>query len=506
MEGDKEAISAGNTIALLDAVAAISAPLEVYRVAEEAARQIVQFTNADICAISRWDQEEDQISLWAEHYRGQPLSVQVPYLPYAASEYPTTKSVLESALPRQVSIDDLNLDKGERVLMKGLGAKTLLMVPLVAHEKTIGLIEIFEISSDTSFTEDEIASIQVLAKHAGISLERARLLSEAKQHVAELEVIRQASLKLTASLEKEKVFQAILSSALSLSPDALDAHIFTYQDGELSFGSSIWANGKKGPAYTKVRKGGLTDTVATSGEVVAVSNVTTHPLYQDTNWLEAGWKGSIIGLPLKIGAQVVGVMNIAYKTRQEFSQDRLHLLGLLADQAANAISNTRLHDLVRHQAITDTLTGLANRRAFDTRLDEEIRRSNRYRHPFSLLMIDLDRFKSVNDTYGHLVGDRTLKSVAACLQMAVRDTDFVARYGGDEFAMILPETEKLQAMVLLEKVSTVVSNCKMPWSEQNKDLVLTLSVGISCYPDDAKNAEALINIADQGLYRQKGIH
>ncbi|MEJ2759100.1 MAG: diguanylate cyclase, partial [Anaerolineales bacterium] len=490
--GDKGTISAGNTVALLDAVAAISAPLEVYQVAEEAARHIVQFTNADICAISRWNEEDDQISLWAEHYRGQSRGVQVPYLPYSASDYPTTKAVLESTQPKQVSIDDLNLDKGERVLMKGLSANTLLMVPLVAHEKTIGLIEIFGTSSDSSFSEDDIASIQVLAKHAGISLERARLLNEAKQRAAELEVIRQASLNLTASLEKEKVLQAILASALSLSPDALDAHIFINQDGELIFGSSLWANGKKGPAYKKVRKGGLTDTVARSGEVVAVSNVTTHPLYKGTNWLEAGWKGSIIGLPLKVGSRVVGVMNIAYKTQQDFSQDRLHLLGLLADQAAIAITNARLHDLVRHQAVTDTLTGLSNRRAFDNRLDEEIRRSNRYSHPFSLVMIDLDKFKIVNDTFGHVVGDRTLKSVAACLQMAVRDTDFVARYGGDEFAMILPETEKIQALVLKEKIANVVAACQMPWSEENEDIAITLSVGISCYPHDADTAEDLI--------------
>lgn len=499
----KGALSPGNAFALLDAVAAISLPLEVHRVAEEAATQIVHFTNADICAISRWDREDDMISLWAEHYRGQDAGIQVPYLPYIASDYPLTEKVLHSAKPIQLHIDDLESDEGERVLMKGLGAKTLLMLPLVAHEKTIGLIEIFDTSSRSSYTEDEIASIQVLAKHAGISLERARLLGEAKHRAAELEVIRQASLNLTASLDKDKVFQAILASAISLSPDALDAHIFTYQDSELIFGGSLWANGKKGPAWTKVRKGGLTDSVATTGEVVTVNNVLKHALYKDSSWVNDGWKGSIIGLPLKVGAQVVGVMNIAYKTRQDFSQDRLHLLGLLADQAAIAITNARLHDLVRHQAVTDTLTGLANRRAFNDRLDEEIRRSNRYRHPFTLLMIDLDKFKTVNDTYGHPVGDQTLKSVAACLQMAVRDTDFVARYGGDEFTMILPETEKLQAMVLKEKIANAVSECQMPWSDQDCEVRVTLSVGMACYPKDAETADKLINIADQGLYQEK---
>jgi diguanylate cyclase (GGDEF)-like protein len=196
-------------------------------------------------------------------------------------------------------------------------------------------------------------------------------------------------------------------------------------------------------------------------------------------------------------------MNSAYKIRQEFTEDRLHLLGLLTDQAAIAIMNARFHDMVRHQAITDTLTGLPNRRAFDARLDEEIRRSSRYHHPFSLLMIDLDRFKIVNDTFGHPAGDRTLQVVANCLQKAVRDTDFIARYGGDEFTMILPETKKSQAEVLKAKIKEALSHCKMPWENGGYTLTITLSVGISCYPDEAKNAEKLIAIADEDLYSNK---
>jgi len=117
----------------------------------------------------------------------------------------------------------------------------------------------------------------------------------------------------------------------------------------------------------------------------------------------------------------------------------------------------------------------------------------------------LDGFKAVNDTFGHPVGDQTLKSVAACLQVAVRDTDFVARYGGDEFAMILPETEKLQAMVLKEKIANVVTECRMPWSDQGNKLIITLSVGISCYPRDAETADTLISVADKALYQEKRV-
>ena len=500
---DQKSISPGNANALLDAVAAISAPLEVHQVAEVVARQIVRFTKADACAVSRWNAEENIVSLWAEHQSGQEGPAQIPYLSYQASDYPLTEHVLKSSTPKQMRLNDPTLDEGERILMKGMGAKSMLMLPLVAHDETIGLIELFDFVQERTYSQEEITNIQVLAKHAGISLERARLLGEAKQQAIELEIIRLASLYLTSSLDKERVYHAILESALRLSPYALDAHIFTYQDGELTYAASKWAEGKKGPVWKTVRPGGLTDTVATQGKTIVIERVDTHPLYQDTAWVKNGWRGSIIGLPLKAGEELVGVMNIAYKTRQKFSDDRLRVLGLLGDQAAIAIMNARLHDLVKHQATTDPLTGLSNRRAFNEHLDDEIRRSSRYNHPFVLLIMDLDGFKAINDTYGHPTGDLTLQRVAVCLQNSIRDTDFLARYGGDEFAIILPETKKAQAFSLVAKIAEALTRCDMPWTSTGNPHKMSLSVGIASFPDDAREEQSLVASADADLYRHK---
>ena len=493
-----------NPTALLDAVASISKPVDVHRIAEEVARQIVLLTKADVCAISRWDKHEDAIILWAEFRRGELLPSPITHLIYKASSYPVTQQVLLTAQPRQLYIKDPSLEEGERIFMKGMGASALLMLPLIAHDHIIGLIELFEVDQDRVFSEEEVTNVQVLAEHAGTVLERTQLLADAKRSAAELEIIRQASLNLTASLDRQHVFNAILESVLRLSPDALDAHIFTYNDGKLTYGSSMWADGKIGPAWKTVRPGGLTDTVATTGKLMAVEDVLTHPLYKDTKWLADGWKGSIIGMPLKTGQQVVGVMNIAYKSRQEFTEDRLRLLGLLADQAAIAILNARLHSLVKQQAITDPLTEIANRRAFNERLEDEIRRSNRYQHTFTMMMMDLDGFKRVNDTFGHPTGDKTLKVVAGCLQRAVRDTDFLARIGGDEFALILPETSPAQGLAIDAKITESLSRCKMPWEDGDKPLSISLSIGIATYPQDAKDSEGLIAAADTGMYIKKG--
>jgi diguanylate cyclase (GGDEF)-like protein len=492
-----------NPIALLDADEAISTPVTTHGVAQAAARQIVLFTNADVCTISLWDEGGNLVTLWAEYSRGALTTSPVSQLPYPASDYPTTSRVLQTGEPVLLRISDPTLQPDERILMKGMNASALLMLPLMSQKKTIGLIEVFETSPQDTISSVEIASIQVIAKHAGISLERADLLEKAEQHAAELEIIRKASLNLTASLDQQQVFNAILKSALRLSPDALDAHIFTLQEGELKFGASMWADGQNRTAYKNVRKGGLTDQVATSGEIIAIERVDTHPLYEDSEWIKSGWRGSIVGLPLKTGKEVVGVMNIAYLTRQDFSEERLRLLGLLGDQAAIAIYNARLHDLVKLQAVTDPLTGVANRRAFNDRLDEELRRSNRYNHPFSLMILDMDRFKEVNDSFGHLVGDRTLQEVAACLLRSVRDTDFVARYGGDEFALILPETDREQAVILAGKINEKLFVNQMPWPENSHIDGLTASIGVANFPTDGQTAETLISIADNELYLKK---
>jgi diguanylate cyclase (GGDEF)-like protein len=495
--------SLGRASALLDAVAAISGQMEVRAVAQEAAKQIVQFTNADVAAISRWDEVLGVVVLWAEYKRGQATTSPVPYLPYRAVEYPTTDRVLKTAVPMQLQADDPKVDEVERVMMKGLNAKSMLMLPLFAQEHVIGLIEIFELKQARIFTQDEIANVRVLAEHAGISLDRAVLYARTKQRASELEAIRQASLSLASSLEQEEVFTAIMESALRLSPDAMDAHIFIYQDEELSFGAALWADGHEGPAYKTLRKDGLTYSVARSGEVFVVENASQHTLFDETPWVEDGWKGSIIGLPLKSGERVVGVMNIAYRTPQDFTEDRLRVLGLLSDQAALAIVNVRLHNIVRRQARTDPLTGLANRRAFDERLDEEIRRSSRYEHPFTLFMMDLDGFKRINDTYGHPEGDKALSLLGDTFMKEVRDTDFIARFGGDEFVLILPETEKEYAGKLAKKLSKTVAKYPFPWKSEKNPLPLTLTIGMACYPMEAKNAKDLIAAADNDLYNKK---
>jgi signal transduction histidine kinase/GAF domain-containing protein/ActR/RegA family two-component response regulator len=194
------------------------------------------------------------------------------------------------------------------------------------------------------FSESEIALAQGFAAHAAIAIENARLFESAGQRAAELEAIRQASLSLTASLELPQVLDSIQKNVLALLPEANNSHIFLYNPengGKLTFGAAMWAKETQSTAYSVPRKNGLTYTVARSGEIVVVPDMRSHPMYANT---PPDWDGAIIGLPLKIGQRVVGVMNVAYRQPRKFPESELRLLRLFCDQAAIAIENARLFE------------------------------------------------------------------------------------------------------------------------------------------------------------------
>jgi diguanylate cyclase (GGDEF)-like protein len=173
----------------------------------------------------------------------------------------------------------------------------------------------------------------------------------------------------------------------------------------------------------------------------------------------------------------------------------------LAAQAAIALENARLHNIVQRQAITDELTELANRRHFTETLDTELRRAERFGEPLGLVFADLDDFKRINDRHGHQVGDRVLRAFADCLRQRVRVIDMAARLGGEEFAVLLVETDLAGATALAESLRETVSALEVPVGD-SECVTLTASFGVAAYPE-ARTPEDLLAAADAGLYRAK---
>jgi diguanylate cyclase (GGDEF)-like protein len=200
--------------------------------------------------------------------------------------------------------------------------------------------------------------------------------------------------------------------------------------------------------------------------------------------------------------EYLGVLSIA-RHGLPFSREEEELLDYLAGQAIVSIENASLHATVERQAVTDELTGLANARAFRSILDREVERSRRFRAPLGLVMVDLDDFKQVNDRHGHQQGDEVLVSVSAVLRDISRDIDAPARYGGEELAVVLPQTDSSGAAQLAERMRQAVERLRVPRVSGRGSLRVTASFGVASMPESASDRDELVAAADAALYRAK---
>jgi len=204
------------------------------------------------------------------------------------------------------------------------------------------------------------------------------------------------------------------------------------------------------------------------------------------------------------GARLYGVLNAADKVGDApFDEFDLATLMLLAQHVALCIENAELHRHIARLANTDGLTGLYNHRYFQERLEEELERARRFGRSVALLMTDLDSFKEFNDHHGHPAGDVVLQEVAAVLRGAVRQSDIVSRYGGDEFAVIAPETEEAAAEELARRLRRAIAGHHFHALGTPTPLRLGLSIGISAYPTEATGKSQLIEQADRAMYLAK---
>jgi diguanylate cyclase (GGDEF)-like protein len=210
-----------------------------------------------------------------------------------------------------------------------------------------------------------------------------------------------------------------------------------------------------------------------------------------------------IGVPMCFGTEIVGVLVIHMRVPRKLERSEIRVLQTLANQAVIALENASVYERTKQLATTDALTGVANHREFETRLDRELQRAKKSQSPVSVIICDVDNFKEINDTVGHPAGDAVLRYLTQqVLVPALRPKDMVARYGGDEFVMILPGADIRAAVAIAERVRRVTA--ERPFIHEGRVISkISLSLGISVFPRDGETREALVQAADQALYVAK---
>ncbi|MFA5363083.1 MAG: diguanylate cyclase [Candidatus Omnitrophota bacterium] len=246
--------------------------------------------------------------------------------------------------------------------------------------------------------------------------------------------------------------------------------------------------------------------VVQQGEILLVRDIDEDPRLKAFPKNKRYKTKSFISLPLKTEKRVIGVLNVTDKlsAAKIFNEEDMRYLSLIAYHTVAQIENIRLCERLSSLAVTDPLTNVFNHRYFQEQINLEIMRSQRYGHTLSLIMFDIDYFKQINDTNGHLAGDRVLKQVSNIMRENIRYVDMLCRYGGDEFVVILPDTDMAGALVVAEKIRKTVEEREMKIGEDGKEknMKVTVSGGVASYQDGSSKSDFLVRV-DETLYKAK---
>ncbi|MBN2549471.1 MAG: GAF domain-containing protein [Anaerolineales bacterium] len=373
---------------LLEASVAVSTSLDLATVLSITAQQMTAALDVEVCLISLWNQEDDTLRNELTYSRHPEWRQEKVDAVYHLSDFPATYQVVKTRRPLVVQLDDPAADLAEKTRMEQRGFKSQLEVPLIARDRVLGILSLHSIARERSFKAEEINLCQTMVNQLATAVDNAHLFEAERQRSAELEALRQASLRLTSSLELQPVLEAILQQALKLVA-ANDAHIFLYDGERLSFGAALWEGNFQKEPFSQPRENGLTYSVARTGQKIVIPN-----MEQIERFAKQGWSGAIIGLPLRIGDQVLGVMNLAFSEPHNFLPDELRILELLADQAALALTNANLYSEARQRA-SELASALADLQELDRLKSEFIQNvSHELRTPLAIVLGYVEMFES----------------------------------------------------------------------------------------------------------------
>jgi len=408
---------------------------------------------------------------------------------------------------RPVRLEDpTRTDLLPRKWIEPFGIQKLLVVPLIAHDRVIGLMALDHIDPDREFTPEQIDLALTIGDRVAASVENARLHAAERERARRLATLHRATTALLATLDPSSLLERILESATRVVPAAEKGTLLLVDEetGRLRI-QALWGyedSRVQTFASTFAANGGHAAKVVRRRRPLRIDDTLVHPsLRHDGDIPEVRAIRSALVVPLVLEDRAIGALSLEATHPNAFTDDDLQLLITFAATATTAIRNAQLHAKVQELATIDPLTGLYNRRAFFEMGHREVERAQRFGRPLTAIMFDLDHFKRVNDTYGHAIGDQVLAGLAKLCQKELREIDLLGRYGGEEFAVLLPETDVAGAWQVAERLRRRIAQAAI--DTDRGPMQITLSLGIAALEEDVLDLETLLERADRALYAAK---
>ncbi|MBI5839045.1 MAG: GAF domain-containing protein [Chloroflexi bacterium] len=379
--------------------------------------------------------------------------------------------------------------------------RSWLGVPLIVGERVIGMLAVDNVIPDF-FTPNHARLAAAFADQVGIAIENARLYAETEKHAGQLRALREAGHTLTSDLRLDAVLRTLVEIARNLVGVSYAALAVMDDNGSLAEFYTAGLSDLERVRIGDPPKGlGLLGALLREGIPIRLTDMGRDPRSIGFPPGHPPMK-VFMGVPIIVRGKVMGSLYLTdKKDGQVFTRDDEDLVVGLAADAAIAIENARMFGRVEQLAITDSLTGLHNRRHFLELAEYEFQRARRYRRPLALIMLDIDHFKQANDTYGHAIGDLVLQTVSRRCQETLRSIDFMGRFGGDEFAVLLPENDLEGAYAAAERLRKSVEEISI--AADHGAVVSTISLGVAAISDDCPDLKTLLGRVDAALYAAK---
>src|SRR5579872_445356 len=378
-----------------------------------------------------------------------------------------------------------------------------LIVPMKLGDRVLGVLSV-QSPRAHSYSDTDCGLLTAISEQAAVAVENLRNLRASTQRAADLNLLVEVASAVSSELDLHRVFAKIYEQvkrvidaplffvALRSGDDNSDVTLEYLVEGERVFP----------PARHSV-EGTIVGRVIESGKPILVRNTEERDKLSQKRVGEGPTTvQSIVAVPMIVGGRIIGAISTQSYIASAYDERHLKLLNAIAEQSSVAVQNARLYERAKELADNDALTGLAHQRSVQERLAYELKRARRSNAKVALLMMDIDKFKAFNDTYGHPVGDSVLKEVAAVLRRVARETDVIGRYGGDEFCAILPDTDRDAAGKFAERLYAEIT--RKPFEiDDRQSIPIRLSIGIAVYPEDCEGREDLVGVADAALYAAK---
>jgi diguanylate cyclase (GGDEF)-like protein len=386
-----------------------------------------------------------------------------------------------------------DVSKDPRYLQKVAETKSEVAIPLLVRDEVVGVLD-FQSDQLNYFDTEMIDLLTLFSTQASLALENARLYSMERRRAEQLEAINAVAKKTTRVLDLDELLTIVCRLLL-------DWFHIDHVAVLLAEGDTL---------RIRAYEGRLTPNLA-MGSILTGSGLGARALATGRSVIENdvhGVDGYIAGfaetqaemcVPLIIFGEKLGVLALESAQKNAFDPEDIQPLESVADICAAAIQNAHNFDRMKQLAYVDGLTGIHNRRYFEMRIVEELERAGRFQGRMSLIMIDIDNFKKMNDEFGHLLGDEMLRAVSSILKQQLRKMDMVCRYGGDEFAIVVPETAGESAMRVAEKLRRQVETHFFPGVPRP----VTISCGVADYPAHGITRDEIVAAADSALYLAK---